>query len=63
MKKRFSIFVSEFGSDHEVELMQLDGDPKPIVAALWTKTLKVGKRRMSKYYAIRVVENDRDTSN
>ena len=67
MKKRFSIWVREVGSDHDVELMQLDGDPAPIVQGLRAKTLTIKKsifesgRRKStipKYSWVRVVENN-----
>ena len=66
MKKRFSIWVREYGSDHDVELMQLDGDPGPIVAGLNKKMLTIsksifesGKRKskIPKYSWVRVVEN------
>jgi hypothetical protein len=66
VKKRWSIWVREVGSDHDVELMQLDGDPMPIVTGLRAKTLTVKKsifesgRRKStipKYSWVRIVEN------
>jgi hypothetical protein len=66
VKKRWSIWVREHGSDHDVELMQLDGDPAPIVGQLRTKTLTInksifesGKRKSTipKYSSVRVVEN------
>lgn len=39
--KRYSIMVTEFGSDREVELCQLDGNPQPIVKGLEAKTLMI----------------------
>jgi hypothetical protein len=66
MKKRFSIFVREHGSDHDVELMQLDSNPEPIVKALRAKTLSAkksifesGKRKTNipKYSWVRIEEN------
>jgi hypothetical protein len=62
--KRYSIMVVEYGSNHEVELCQLDGDTAPVIAGLRAKTLSVGlmsgKRRLTKipkYGRIRVVDN------
>jgi hypothetical protein len=43
MKKRFSIWVREHGSDHDVELCQVENDPMPTVHALHEKRLKLGK--------------------
>jgi hypothetical protein len=64
-QKRWSIMVVEYGSNHEVELCQLDGDTAPVIAGLRAKTLHVGlsgKRRLTKipkYSGIRVVDNRR----
>ena len=59
MKKRFSIWVREHGSDHDVELCQVENDPKPTVKALHEKQLKLGNgKKISKYSFVRVVEND-----
>lgn len=60
--KRFSVMVQEYGSNYEVELCQLDGDPKSTVLGLQAKTLMIrdGIRRRSKtpkYTSIRVVDN------
>lgn len=69
MRKRFSIMVTEYGSDHEVELCQVDGDPPPTVAGLKCKTLMVhnGKARrrtkMPKYMDIRVVDHQAEAAN
>jgi hypothetical protein len=66
MKKRWSIWVREHGSDHDVELMQVDGNPEPIATQLRDKTLKIsksifeaGKRKskIPKYDWVRVVDN------
>lgn len=66
MKKRFSIWVREYGSDHDVELMQVDSNPQQVTAGLHSKTLTIkhsifepGKRtsRIPKYSFIRVVDN------
>lgn len=64
---RYSIFVHEYGSDHEVELCQLDGNPEHTVAGLKAKTLMVHngvsrrRSRMPKYSNIRVVDNETST--
>lgn len=64
--KRFSIWVREYGSDHDVELMQVESNPEAVTAGLHTKMLTVnksifeaGKRktRIPKYSFIRVVDN------
>lgn len=57
MKKRFSIWVREHGSDHDVELCQVESDPEKMKAAAYAKRLKIGKRTISKYSYVRVVEN------
>lgn len=65
-KRRYSIWVREHGSDHDVELMQLDTNPGPIVQGLRAKTLTIKKsifesgRRKStipKYSWVRIVDN------
>jgi hypothetical protein len=67
VKKRYSIWVREIGSDHDVELMQCDSNPQPLVAALYGKrlnTTKEGARKrttMSRYVTIRVVDNHAET--
>ena len=62
--KRFSVMVQKYGSDREIELCQLDGDPEPTVKGLEAKTLMVhtgdGSRRRTKipkYTNIRVVDH------
>ncbi|MBR0741185.1 hypothetical protein JQ581_30060 [Bradyrhizobium liaoningense] len=66
MKKRWSIWVREHGSDHDVELMQLDGDPAPVVQGLHGKVLTIqksifepGKRKskIGRYARVYVVDN------
>jgi hypothetical protein len=62
MRARYSIIVREYGSDHDVTLVQVDSNPQAIVDGLRAKTLKIGKRRTQtpKYTSIRVVEEDDD---
>jgi hypothetical protein len=64
MKRRYSIYGTEYGSDHEVELAQVDGDPQPVLDGYVAKTIslktgKGGKRRskIRKYTWLRIVEN------
>lgn len=62
---RYSIMVTEYGADREVELCQLDGNPEPTVQGLKAKTLMVhtgqpGRHRRTKipkYMNIRVVDH------
>lgn len=56
---RYSIWVREHGSNHDVELCQVNSNPTPLVSALYLKRLKLGKgREISKYDYIRIVDND-----
>ena len=58
MKKRFSIWVREHGADRDVELCQVEGDPIPIMTALYAKRVRMGKcRKVPQYDFIRVVDN------
>lgn len=66
MKKRYSIMVREYGSDHDVELMQVDNNPGEITKGLKKKTLTIrrslfepGKRvvKIPKYDSIQVIDN------
>lgn len=66
MKKRYSIWVREIGSDHDVELMQVDSNPEVLKSQLYTKRLTVkkgifepGKRKskVSRYSDVWIVEN------
>ena len=59
MKKRFSIWVREHGSDHDVELCQVENDPMPTVHALHEKRLKLGKgKKIPQYDFVRWVDNE-----
>jgi hypothetical protein len=67
MKKRYSIMVREFGSDHDIELMQVDSNPQAVIDGLRKKTLTIsrsifepGKRknRIPKYTYLQVIENE-----
>jgi hypothetical protein len=64
---KYSIIVREHDSDHDVELLQVNGNPEAIVKALRGKKLtmrasifKSGPRRFQipKYSQIRIVENE-----
>jgi hypothetical protein len=66
MKKRYSIVVRERGSDHSVELMQVDSNPQALVEGLRKKTLTIrhsiferGKRtsKVPQYTYVGVIEN------
>jgi hypothetical protein len=65
MKKRYSIMVREHGSDHDVELMQVESNPQAIVAGLHEKTLTAkssmfrGGRtaKIPKYTFIQIIDN------
>jgi hypothetical protein len=63
---RYSIIVREQGSDHDVELLQVNSNPEAIVNALRKKKInmkasifKAGPRKlqMPRYQCIRIVEN------
>lgn len=67
MTARYSIMVQEYGSDHEVELMQVAAHPQALVEGLKAKTLTIrrsifepGKRvaKIPKYISIRVVDHE-----
>ena len=67
MTARYSIMVREYGSDHNVELMQVNSNPGAIVEGLKKKTLKLsrsvfepGKRtvKIPKYTFIQVVDHE-----
>lgn len=65
MKKRFSIWGREYGSDHDVELIQVDSNPQPVVDGLAGKVLSIkpdmlgrGKKtKIRKYTWLRIVDN------
>jgi hypothetical protein len=55
--KRFTIIVIEDGSDHSVELMEVDTNPDELVKGLRAKKRKLGKRRVSHYSSVWVRDN------
>jgi hypothetical protein len=55
---RYSIWVREHGSDHDVELCAVDSNPKVLVSALYAKRLKLGKgKEISRYDYIRIEDH------
>ncbi|MBO0715931.1 MAG: hypothetical protein J2P55_01165 [Rhizobiales bacterium] len=68
MTARYSIIVREYGSDHDIELMQCGSNPQAIVEGLRQKSLTIrrsifepGKRvvKIPKYISIRVIDHDK----
>jgi hypothetical protein len=61
MKKRYSILVRESGSGREIELCQVDSNPKKVAEAAGMKLLRIsssGRRyRIKRYDWIRIVDN------
>ena len=66
MKRRYSIWVREIGSNHDVELMQVDSNPDVLASQLRAKALTIrksifepGKRKskVGKYSSVWVVDN------
>lgn len=66
MTARYSIIVREHGSDHDIELMQVNSNPDAIVAGLRAKSLtlkrtifEAGKRhvKIPKYSNVRVIDH------
>jgi hypothetical protein len=66
MTRRYSIWGREYGSDHDVELAQVDGNPQPVLDGLAAKTLIVkhsildsSKRqsKIRKYSWLRIIDN------
>lgn len=64
--RRYSIMVREYGSDRDIELMQVESNPSEIVKGLRAKSLTIrhsifqaGARvsKVPKYTKIEVVEN------
>lgn len=64
--RRYSIMVREYGSDHDVELMQVESNPSEIVKGLRKKSLTIkhsifqaGQRvsKVPKYTNIEVRDN------
>jgi hypothetical protein len=68
MKLRYSIWVREYQSDHDVELMQVNSSPQEVVRGLREKKLTIrhsifqgGKTsKVPKYTLVRIVENTND---
>ena len=56
MKRRYSIWVREVDSDHEIELCQVDTNPTAITGELHTRQWPAG-RRGRRYDTIRIVDN------
>jgi hypothetical protein len=54
--KRYSIIVREVGSGHEVELLQVDRNPNPIVFALGQKTRSQGDYT-ARYDWVRIIDH------
>ena len=66
MKRRWSIMGTEYGSDHEVELAQVDSNPQPVLDAFASKTISLSstvtskakkKSKIRKYTWLRIVDN------
>jgi len=58
----YSIMVREYGSDHDVELCRVKGNPEPTIAGLRAKTLtvqlggSVKKSKIPKYSRVDAIE-------
>jgi len=65
MKQRYSIWGREYGSDHDVEIVQVNSNPRDVVDALINKKLSVNhsacpggkKTKVRKYTYLRIVDN------
>jgi hypothetical protein len=61
MKKRYSILVRESGSGREIELCQVDSNPKKVAEAAGMKLLRISSSgrqyRIKRYDWIRIVDN------
>jgi len=61
MKKRYSILVRESGSSREIELCQVDSNPKKVAEAAGMKLLRISSSgrqyRIKRYDWIRIVDN------
>jgi hypothetical protein len=51
--RRYSIIVREFGSKHEVELLQVNSNPEAIAFVLETKR----EHHINKYSSVRIVDH------
>jgi hypothetical protein len=66
MKQRYSIWGREYGSDHDVEIVQVNSNPQAVVDGLMQKMLTVrhsimkgGKTaKIRKYSYLRITENE-----
>jgi len=65
-KRRWSIWGTEYGSDHEVELAQVDGNPQPVLDGFAAKTISLNssavsnarkKSKIRKFTWLRIVDN------
>jgi hypothetical protein len=58
MSKRYSIFVREFGADHEVLLIKCDTHPEAIAEGLKQKKAGTGKGKgIFRYDSVRIDPN------
>ena len=66
MKRRFSIWGTEYGADHEVELAQVDGNPQAMLDGFAAKMVTVRhsivdkskkQSKIRKYTWLRIVDN------
>ena len=61
--KRYSIWVREHGSDHDVELCAVDSNPETVKAAAYAKRLKIGAgKTMAKYSYVRVEDHGEENT-
>jgi hypothetical protein len=68
MKQRYSIWGREYGSDRDVEIVQVNANPQAVLDGLMQKTLTINhsifmgtkkrKTKMRKYTWLRIVENE-----
>jgi hypothetical protein len=64
-RARYSIWGREYGSDHDVELAQVNNNPQAVIDGLMSKMLTISdsiypggkKRKIRKYLWLRIVEN------
>jgi hypothetical protein len=61
MRKRYSILVRENGSNREIELCEVDSNPKKVAEAVAMKLLRMSSSgrqyRIKRYDWIRIVDN------
>lgn len=67
MKKRYSIWGTQYGSDHEAELAQCDSNPQPLLDGYAQMTLTIKhsiidtakkKSQIRKYTWLHIVDNE-----